>query len=182
MREKNKRPWVTFFSQTGSEIYNIIQLLKKEPDIIVTNKILKDIETMNLNLLDEYGERIVFTSKKPESSEYVFIIPDDAIVTLHGWLRIVPADVCEKYEIYNLHPAPLQTYPHLKGKDPQIRTFSEGLEFSGNTIHKCTAELDAGPILAQNLIDVKGYTLDQIFSETHKAASELWVDFLRDKL
>jgi folate-dependent phosphoribosylglycinamide formyltransferase PurN len=180
--EKIKRPWVTFFSQTGSEIYNIIRILSKVPDVIVTNKPLKDIETINLDFLDEYGPRMVFVSNRPEAVEYMSVIPDNAIVTLHGWLRIVPPEVCEEYEIYNLHPAPLLKYPHLKGKDPQIRTFNEKLEYSGNTIHKCIAELDAGPVLAQNLVPVKGFSLDEIFEKTHKAATDLWVDFLKEKL
>ena len=33
-----QRPWIAFFSQTGSEIVNISQALGREPDLIVTNK------------------------------------------------------------------------------------------------------------------------------------------------
>jgi len=177
-----KRTWVTLFSQTGSEIYNISKTLKKIPDIIITNKSKDKILDINQNLFHDYLERIVFLPKKPTVTEYIEAIPPNSLVTLHGWLRIIPPEVCEMYEIYNLHPAPLVTYPHLKGKDPQIKTFEEKLKFSGNTIHKCIAELDAGPVLAQNLVYVKNNTLDEIFSKTHKAASDLWVDFLKYRL
>lgn len=176
------RPWVTFFSQTGSEIYKISKILNRVPDIIITNKPFSKSETINSNLLREYFNNLYFVVSKPTSDDYIKLIPKGALVTLHGWLRIVPPDVCEAYEIYNLHPAPLLKYPHLKGKDPQVKTFSEGLEFSGNTIHKCIAELDAGPVLAQNLVDVKNNTLDEIFVRTHNAATDLWVDFLRNKI
>jgi len=178
-----KRPWVTLFSQTGSDIYNVSKALKKAPDIIITNKLLEDIDTINQNLLDKFFDRIIFLPpNKPKIEEYLTAIPENSFVTLHGWLRIVPPEICDKFEIYNLHPAPLKMYSHLKGKDPQIRTFEQKLEYSGNTIHKCIAELDAGPILAQNLVYVKGDTQEEIFSKTHKAASELWVDFLKNKL
>ena len=177
-----KRPWVTLFSQTGSEIYNISKTLKRVPDIIITNKSKEKVIDINQDLFYEYMDRIVWLPKKPTPIEYIQAIPGNSLVTLHGWLRIIPPEVCEVYEIYNLHPAPLITYPHLKGKDPQIKTFEEKLKFSGNTIHKCIAELDAGPILAQNLLNVQNNTLDEIFSRTHKAASDLWVDFLKYRL
>jgi folate-dependent phosphoribosylglycinamide formyltransferase PurN len=47
----------------------------------------------------------------------------DAIVTLHGWLRVIPAYVCERSRIYNGHPGLITKYPELKGKDPQVRAF-----------------------------------------------------------
>lgn len=175
------RPWVTFFSQTGSEIYNISQILNKEPDVIITNKQLDKIDTINQKLLDKFFDRIIFIPKKPTIEEYRFVIPSNSFITLHGYLRILPPEICNEFEIYNLHPAPLKIYPDLKGFTPQERVYKEKRDFSGNTIHKCIAELDAGPILLQNVISVKGNTLDEIFTKTHKAASNLWIDFLKDK-
>ena len=49
-----KRPWVTFFSQTGSEIYKISKKLGRVPDIIVTNKSKDKILDINPDLFDEY--------------------------------------------------------------------------------------------------------------------------------
>lgn len=176
------RPWVTFFSQTGSEIYNISQILNKEPAVIITNKPHDKINTINQNLLDKFFDKIVFIPKKPTVEEYRFIIPENSFVTLHGYLRILPREICSEFEIYNLHPAPLKMYPDLKGFTPQERVYNEKRDFSGNTIHKCIAEVDAGEILAENSLFVRGYSLDQIFIETHKKATELWVDFLRKRL
>lgn len=178
----SKRVWSCFFSQTGSEIYNISQILNKEPDIIITNKPIDQIDTINQNLLDKFFDRFVFISKKPTVEEYRFVIPEDSFVTLHGYLRILPPEICNEFEIYNLHPAPLKMYPDLKGFTPQERVYNEKRDFSGNTIHKCIAEVDAGEILAENSLFVRGFTLDQIFVETHKKATELWVDFLRERL
>jgi folate-dependent phosphoribosylglycinamide formyltransferase PurN len=177
-----KRPWVTLFSQTGSEIYNISQILNKEPDIIITNKSIDKIDTINQNLIDNFFKKIVFIPKKPTVEEYRFVIPENSFVTLHGYLRILPPEICKQFEIYNLHPAPLKLYPDLKGFTPQERVYREKRDFSGNTIHKCIAEVDAGEILAENTLFVRGFNLDQIFTETHKKATELWCSFLQNRL
>ena len=38
------RPWIAFFSQTGTEIVDIIDKLGKYPDQIITNHV-KNVET-----------------------------------------------------------------------------------------------------------------------------------------
>ena len=176
------RPWITFFSQTGSEIYKLSKILNRVPDKIITNKPFAKLHDINLDLFDEYFDLLYFVNTKPTVEEYFSVIPEGSLVTMHGWLRIMPPEVCEKYEIYNLHPAPLKMYPDLKGFTPQERVYNEKRDFSGNTIHKCIAEVDAGEILAENTLFVRGFTLDQIFFETHKKATELWVDFLKERL
>lgn len=179
-----KRPWVTFFSQTGSEIYKISKRLNRAPDIIITNKTKDKILDINPDLFDEYIDKIVWLSKKPTVTEYIQVIPGDAFVTLHGWLRIVPPEICEMYEIYNLHPAPihLEGYDKYKGKDPQVRIFEDKAKYSGNVIHKCIAELDAGEILAKNEFEVSGFDLDMVFKLTHSKAAELWCSFLENRI
>ena len=44
------RPWVTFFSQTGTEIYDLSNALGTYPDCIVTNK--QDHKTTNIGLFE----------------------------------------------------------------------------------------------------------------------------------
>jgi len=179
-----KRPWVTFFSQTGSEIYKVSKKLNITPDIIFTNKTKDKILEINQDIFDEYFDKIVWLPKKPTIMEYIQVIPRDAFITLHGWLRIVPPEICEMYEIYNLHPAPihLKGYEKYKGKDPQVRIFEDKANYSGNVIHECIAELDAGEILAKNQFDVSGFDLDMVFKLTHAKATELWSSFLQNRV
>ena len=180
----NKRTWITFFSQTGSEIYKISKKIDRIPDVIITNKSKSKISEVNSDLINEYGTKIVWLPPKPTISEYTSNIPQGSIVTLHGWLRIIPPEICKLYEIYNLHPAPihLEGYDKYKGKDPQVRIFEDKVKYSGNVIHKCIAELDAGEILARNHFDVRGLDLDTVFKITHSKASELWCGFLENKV
>lgn len=176
--------WVTFFSQTGSEIFNISREINRVPDIIVTNKRKDQILDINQDLFFEYGDRITWLPKKPSIEEYKQVIPKNALVTLHGWLRIVPPEICNEFEIYNLHPAPihLEGYEIYKGKDPQVRIFKDRAKYSGNVIHECIAELDAGKILEHNHFDVRGFDLDMVFKLTHSKATELWCRFLEDRV
>lgn len=176
--------WTALFSQTGSEIYNISKKLNRAPDIIVTNKPKDKILEIKPELFDEYRDRFVWLPKKPTIEEYIEAIPKGSFVTLHGWLRIIPAEVCELYEIYNLHPAPihLEGYDIYKGKDPQVRIFEDKAKYSGNVIHKCIPELDAGEIIAKNQFDVSGFDLDMVFKLTHAKATELWCGFLEGRI
>ena len=54
---------------------------------------------------------------------------DNTLITLNGWLRIVPPDKCAKYNIYNGHPGLITKYPELKGKDPQQRMWENIHEY-----------------------------------------------------
>jgi folate-dependent phosphoribosylglycinamide formyltransferase PurN len=181
---QNKRSWVVFFSMTGSEIYNISKKIERIPDIIITNKPKDKFLEIKPELFEEYGDRFVWLSKKPTVEEYIQAIPSGSFVTLHGWLRIIPPEICNIYEIYNLHPAPihLEGYEKYKGKDPQVRIFEDKAKYSGNVIHECIAELDAGKILAKNQFLVRGLDLDMVFKVTHAKAAELWCTFLEDRL
>jgi folate-dependent phosphoribosylglycinamide formyltransferase PurN len=178
------QPWVTFFSQTGSEIFKISKRINRVPDVIVTNKAKDKVLEINEDLFFEYCDKITWVSNKPTIDEYRQVIPKDAFVTLHGWLRIIPPEICQEFEIYNLHPAPihLEGYEKYKGKDPQVRIFEDKAKYSGNVIHECIAELDAGKILAKNEFEVEGFDLDMVFKLTHSKATELWCSFLENRV
>lgn len=174
------RPWVAFFSQTGSDIYNLSEKLGRSPNIIVTNK--QDLTNINPLTYNKFKDIIVQTSLNPTVEEYKKVIPKNAFVTLHGWLRIVPEEICNSYEIYNLHPANLLLHPHLKGKDPQKRAAAELLQWSGNTIHRCTAELDAGEIKEYSTVLIEGLLEFEVIDKLHKDATNLWFNFLNKHL
>jgi folate-dependent phosphoribosylglycinamide formyltransferase PurN len=176
------RSWVTFFSQTGTDIHNLSKKLGRYPDVIITNN--EDINQINPNLLADIpsSTKFIKTTTKPSVNQYLEYIPENAFVTLHGWLRIVPEEICNSYEIYNLHPANLLLHPHLKGKDPQKRAAAELLQWSGNTIHRCTAELDAGEIKEYSTVLIEGLLEFEVIFKLHKDATNLWFNFLNKHL
>ena len=91
------RPWIAFFSQTGSEIVDISKSLKRWPDVIVTNERPARLRTINAELLEQ--DLLVTTKNKPSEKELLEIIEyyDNPIITLHGWVRIMPPNICENF-------------------------------------------------------------------------------------
>ena len=172
--------WIALFSQTGSEIYEVSNQLDRYPDICLCNR-QDSLEYINSNLIG--NSLITFTDLKPTVDQYLQYIPEDALVTMHGWLRIVPGEVCEQRNIYNGHPGLITEYPQLKGKDPQQKAIDLGLEYSGCILHKATAELDGGPIVdVSDKVMIEGKTTDEVFSDLHKASVNMWFKFLTKEL
>ena len=173
------RPWVAFFSQTGSEIVEVSNLLNRWPDIIVTNERPEHLRTIHPAL---EKRNLVFVENKPTEEELSMILGQcgNPLVTLHGWLRIMPAYICNRFEIYNGHPGLITKYPELKGKDPQEKAFNLGLETSGCVIHKVTEGVDEGQILSSREVSIRGLELPELFTILHRMSISLWVDFLKN--
>tara|TARA_R100001129_G_C5179894_1_gene207468 strand:+ start:48 stop:575 length:528 start_codon:yes stop_codon:yes gene_type:complete len=173
------RPWIAFFSQTGSEIVDIIDKLGKYPDQIYTNFRPSDLRQIN-SKIPYYAE----LNNKPDLKQLEFIcsIFENPIITLHGWLRIMPPEICNKYEIYNGHPGLITKYPELKGKDPQMRAWNGDYKTVGTVIHKVTEGVDEGEIISSATFTKEGLDVDGYFRILREMSSTLWVDFLREKL
>ena len=171
--------WVALFSQTGSEIHKISTRIGRYPDICICNR-QDDFESINPDLIG--NSLIEFTDLKPTVDQYLNHIPKDALVTMHGWLRIVPGEVCENRNIYNGHPGLITEYPQLKGKDPQQKAIDLGLEYSGCILHRATAELDGGPIIdVSDKVIIEGKTTDEVFTALHETSVDMWVKFLKEQ-
>lgn len=76
----------------------------------------------------------------------------DAIV-LARYMQILPEDVCDKYEgrIINIHHSFL---PSFAGARPYHQAAERGVKLIGATCHYVTQELDAGPIIDQDVIRI----------------------------
>jgi len=75
------------------------------------------------------------------------------LVVLARYMRILPAWLTERYEhaMINVHHSFL---PAFVGANPYRRAFERGVKMVGATAHYVTAELDAGPIIAQDVTPV----------------------------
>tara|TARA_B100001093_G_scaffold104826_1_gene97082 strand:- start:1539 stop:2066 length:528 start_codon:yes stop_codon:yes gene_type:complete len=174
------RPWIAFFSQTGSEIANLSEQLGRWPDVIVVNE--RKVERVIDSRLQ--NKKVVFVSNRPTESELINILQwfETPIITLHGWLRIMPPEICETYEIYNGHPGLITTYPELKGKDPQVRAINAGYKVLGCVLHKVSAGVDEGEIILSDSFSSKGLVESDIFRILSETSLKLWSNFLKDKI
>ena len=173
--------WIAFFSQTGAEIADIAESLGRWPDRIYTNERPDHLRTID--------ERIVkqgfFTlNNKPTLEEYedFLVYFPEALITLHGWLRIMPPEICEKFTIYNGHPGLITEYPELKGKDPQIRAYEGKYPIAGTVIHRVTAGVDEGKVIAEERFNNWNLELDDLFRILRDRSLYLWCNFLKKVL
>ncbi|MBJ8339736.1 MULTISPECIES: formyltetrahydrofolate deformylase [Antrihabitans] len=76
----------------------------------------------------------------------------DAVV-LARFMQVLPAELCEHWtgKAINIHHSFL---PSFVGARPYHQAFARGVKLIGATCHYVTAELDAGPILEQDVIRV----------------------------
>ncbi len=173
--------WITFFSQTGSEIADLSEEMGRWPDIIITNERPEHLRTIDPRI-EKQG---YFTwANKPTEEDYIELLEanPNAIVTLHGWLRIVPEYVCERSRIYNGHPGLITKYPELKGKDPQIRAFEGKYKTAGAVLHKVSGGVDEGEVILSREFKTSGLDLDDLFRILRDKALEMWYILLKNLL
>lgn len=75
------------------------------------------------------------------------------LVVLAGFMRILTPGFVAHYKgrLLNIHPSLL---PAFTGLNTHARAIEAGCKFAGATVHRVTAELDHGPILAQAVVPV----------------------------
>jgi folate-dependent phosphoribosylglycinamide formyltransferase PurN len=177
-----KRPWITLFSQTGTEIVDVCNKIGRIPALIITNKSGKELENVHPYLLEFYGDRIISVPKRPTLEEYqdIFKHFDNPLITLHGWLRIIPEEICNSYEIVNGHPGLITKYPELKGFNPQEKAFHLRMKESGCVLHKVTAGVDEGPVIASVEMSIENLELNEIFTILRDGSIQLWENYLKN--
>ena len=74
------------------------------------------------------------------------------LVVLAGYMKILAPRVVEAYPTLNTHPALLPAFPGAHGVRDAL---AYGVKVTGATVHFATADLDAGPIVAQEAVEVR---------------------------
>jgi formyltetrahydrofolate deformylase len=85
------------------------------------------------------------------------------VVVLARYMQILSATLCQPFagSIINIHPSLL---PYFPGANPYRRAWEDGVRVTGCTAHFVTEELDAGPIILQDVfhIDVGVDSVDDV--------------------
>jgi formyltetrahydrofolate deformylase len=83
-----------------------------------------------------------------------FLQPD--LVVLARYMQILPAPLCDEFfgKIINIHHSFL---PSFVGANPYQRAHQRGVKLIGATCHYVTSELDAGPIIDQEVSRVEHF-------------------------
>lgn len=176
--------WYSLFSHTGSETAKVAELIKQQPELALTTNLnydgpLKCLKFTSGTLVNDWLMR-------PGKIE------PNSIITLNGYMRILPRTVLEYLDfinckVFNIHPAPISMYPELRGKDPQERLY-EGIQsgeygLMGVVIHKVDAGVDTGRIVLEKAVAADpSMTKSELYDYLHDMGTELWVEFFREEL
>jgi len=87
-------------------------------------------------------------------------------IALAGWMRILSSVFIDAYggRIINLHPAILPSFKGHKGIED---AYAYGVKVTGCSVHLVVPELDAGPLIIQAAVPVKG-SLEELEEQIHR--------------
>lgn len=170
--------WVALFSQSGSELVEITRELGRSPDYTYTTNLDRNTWCEGVNELPD-----VCAVESDKINIILRMNDEPLLITMHGYLRILPADICNTHNVFNGHPGDIIKYPELKGKDPQRKAYDLRLGSTGVVLHRATEELDGGDIYRFKRVDIHpDYNFNDLCLMLKQVSIDLWVDLMTDLL
>jgi folate-dependent phosphoribosylglycinamide formyltransferase PurN len=175
--------WAAMFSQTGSEICNLSEKIGRYPDLVIsdnTNMSSRVDPRLELNCSNIRWSKYRGLSTEQKLAYYRDYLDRFDVITLHGWLNIIPPEICNEFKIFNGHPGLINYYPELKGKDPQVRTWENiaSYIFIGSVVHRVTPIVDDGDISSERMVIAnRELSLADTFDALRQTSLDSWIDF-----
>ena len=98
-------------------------------------------------------EKRNYKSKEKFEEEILNILEEHSIdlIVLAGFMVILSKNFIKSFgkDVINIHPSLLPAFP---GINSQKRALNYGVKFSGCTVHFVTEEVDAGPVILQEVV------------------------------
>lgn len=138
--------------QAGALPIDIVGVISNRDDAYaVTRAQQADIPIAVLSHTDSGKRMGIKTFETHASAQLAAWQPD--LIILAGFMRVLSASFIDNVPapMINLHPALLPAY---KGLDTHQRAIQAGERYHGCSIHVVTAELDAGQVLTQALLNI----------------------------
>lgn len=182
--------WVAMFSRSGQEIADISTCIGRSPDLIMTTNIdhsswsptLRDQNRFVPIMAGHHIQLMQFLEQTWQSRAFNY----QTIITLHGYMRIIPSHICKMYDMYNGHPGLITLYPDLKGKDPQQKVLDNPRCYSkiGSVVHRVTAGVDEGRVITSHSInydpsfeDLCQIQPEALFETLRQESLDAWLEF-----
>jgi methionyl-tRNA formyltransferase len=124
----------------------------------------------------EAAERLGIEVRQPERLDESAEIDGVGAIVVAAYGALIPESLLERTLWLNVHPSLL---PRWRGAAPVERAIMAGDRETGVTIHRTTAELDAGPIAAQRAFPIE---TDDDAGAVYAKAGPLAVELLGEVL
>ena len=151
---------VILISGNGSNLQSLIDNAKKidlEICSVISNKEdafgLKRAERANIST--HFVDPNRFESREDFDKQIITIIDelDIGLIILAGYMRILSSDFINHFagKILNIHPSLLPKFP---GLNTHRKAIDAKEKYHGATVHFVTEELDGGPIISQEIVEI----------------------------
>ena len=151
---------VILISGNGSNLQSLIDNAKKidlEICSVISNKEdafgLKRAERANIST--HFVDPNRFESREDFDKQLIAIIDelDISLIILAGYMRILSSDFIHHFagKILNIHPSLLPKFP---GLNTHRKAIDAKEKYHGATVHFATEELDGGPIISQEIVEI----------------------------
>ena len=151
---------VVLISGNGSNLQSIIDNAKSI-DLKICCVISNRTDAFGLKRATKVGipcvalDETLFDSKLSFDEEIMKVIDNYQVevIILAGYMRILSADFVSKYfgKILNIHPSLLPKFP---GLNTHQRAIEASEKKHGASVHFVTEELDGGPVIAQEFVNI----------------------------
>ena len=134
-------------SQSSS--YKISAVISNRPEVFGLQRAKQDkIHTLTIDH-KSFVSRDKFDQALGDAIEEI----DPDLIVLAGFMRILGVDFVNRFEgrILNIHPSLLPKYP---GINTHQRAIDAGDKEHGVSVHFVTADLDGGPLIAQESVPI----------------------------
>lgn len=186
----SKKIWIPLFSQTGTELLHLLNMILSTTPVqglIYSNNLKGEINPI---LLEQYPVKVmkhdsIMQEIKFQSEQFT---DHEIIVTLHGYLRIIPKEIVDlpNVKIYNSHPGDIVKYPELRGLDPQKKAWDLNLNSTGVVLHQVDEGVDTGPIIMKGTLNgpirVLYKSEEKLIEALRFVSIQLWNSHLRSIL
>ena len=151
---------VILISGNGSNLQSLIDNARKidlEICSVISNKEdafgLKRAERANITT--HFVDPNRFESREDFDNQIITIIDeiDISLIILAGYMRILSSDFIHHFagKILNIHPSLLPKFP---GLNTHRKAIDAKEKYHGATVHFATEELDGGPIISQEIVEI----------------------------
>jgi phosphoribosylglycinamide formyltransferase 1 len=151
---------VILISGNGSNLQSLLDNARKidlEICSVICNKEnafgLKRAE--RANIMTYFVDPLRFKSREGFDKKLITIIDelDINLIVLAGYMRILSSDFIHHFygKILNIHPSLLPKFP---GLNTHRKAIDAKEKYHGATVHFVTEELDGGPIISQEIVEI----------------------------
>ena len=151
-RDPNKKANVAILGTKESEpIYDL--LIKKKAGDLNCNIPIIISNHNNLEIISKQFNIEYFKTNNNDKILQIFKKNKIDLIILARYMQIIPDDIIKHYKnkIINIHHGFL---PAFKGANPYRQAYEKGVKIIGATAHYVTKELDEGPILYQDVVNI----------------------------